>query len=242
MSPSASTPAALASAAVSIGGGVARGVWAGLKMGAQAANQVNAARLARSAPAESMLSADNEDMVVDVEDDGGEAFPAQGIGGRGGQWIKIIDLGKLPAMEVPPSPYEMGARRPQLDPSPKIIAHFRLPHSRSYEYINPINSSVSNSNLGRSISYLSWDKDGTQLFASPSDGRVFHIFQVNPNAPGSASSFEIKGCMLHLYELKRGTTAARVKEVVWDESGRWIGVATDRGTIRELSSPLTISE
>ena len=37
----------------------------------------------------------------------------------------------------------------------------------------------------------------------------------------------------HWYDLRRGVTNARVDGVVWEKTGRWVGVATGRRTVRE---------
>lgn len=205
-------------------------------MGAQAAHQANAARLARSAPAQSALMDEDEGEVITESqsmDEGGEmdSLPAEGGSGR---WIKIIDLGKRPESDVPTSPYEMGGRaRNKTIPTIRTIAQFQLPHTRLQDYTSSLESRLPNASSSRTVISLSWNRDGTQLLAAPSDGRTFHIFQIHQGSPG-AGRREIMGEALHLYELKRGTTAAKVQEVVWDEIGRWIGVATERGTIREL--------
>lgn len=224
---------AILSSAVEIGGGVARGVWAGLKRGARAANQARNNRLARSAPADSGTLADDEDGAESTATESrslGESSvledPVPSTSGTsGGEWIKIIDLG-------PRSTLEAG---PVVDP--QAIAHFRLPAARS---VTPITADIEANRSPHShrapheVSCLSFNTLGTQLLASPADGRVSHVFEIHPAGPGLTSSrSEVSGQVWHLYELRRGNTVGRVCDVSWSKDGRWVSIATGKGTIRE---------
>jgi hypothetical protein len=62
-------PKNVINSAVGIGGGVARGVWAGIKMGAQAASRATNGRMATSAPTHSTLPHDNGDVESRSLDD-----------------------------------------------------------------------------------------------------------------------------------------------------------------------------
>jgi hypothetical protein len=152
-------------------------------------------RLAKSAPAEG-LSREGELESRSLDADTG----TEGSSADRAQWIKVVDLG---GSSAPRSSSEI--KRPI---RPRTIAHFKLP-ARLYR--------------PTSIACLSWNGDGTQLFAATADGRTFHVFRIQPGA-----QYGDEGEVLHLYELNRGNTVGRVKEIVWDEAGRWIGVATER--------------
>ena len=93
----------------------------------------------------------------------------------------------------------------------------------------------SNTN-GRPVTYLSFNPLGTQLLVAPEDGKVQQVFEIHSAGADRRSSQSSSGEVWHLYELRRGTTAAKVIEVKWAHDGRWVGVQTDRGTIREYTS------
>jgi hypothetical protein len=178
---------------------------------------------------------DQEFVSESMEGSGLLDCPAED--GGAGSWIKIIDLGRLPPTEAPISPYETSTARSTQADQIRTVAHFRLPTSASSDYLAhpPSRGDPGPSSRSQAVAALSWNPDGKQLFAGPADGRVFHIFHMYPNAPRRRSK-EIQGDVLHLYELKRGSTAATVEGVVWDPAGRWIGVATERGTIRKSAA------
>lgn len=232
-----SASSALMSSAVGIGGGVARGVWAGIKMGAYAANQARASGMAKSAPArESVLLEEDDEAGPSESRSMEESFPIEehasvyGAGDECGRWIKIVDLGRLLPDDPPSSPY--AETPPKLSramvSADKVIAHFRLPTAASQHFPSHFSSGAA---VPSGIAHLSWNHDGTQLFVAPSGGRVSHILQVHP-AGSLDRRGELHGEVLHLYELRRGATAAKVQEVKWDRNGRWIGVTTDKGTTR----------
>lgn len=129
---------------------------------------------------------------------------------QGGEWIKIIDFSNS-----------------------RTIAHFKLPPSRHSVPSVPTRSRRF-SEVGHSaVSHLAFSPDGTTLFAAPVDGRSFHLFELHPHTRASEKE-QVQGEVWHLYELKRGNTASEVVEVNWSRDGRWIGVATGRGTVRKL--------
>jgi len=222
-------PKNVINSAVGIGGGVARGVWAGIKMGAQAASRATNGRLATSAPTHSTLPHEegevesrslDDSSVLDESTSVGPPSPSpsplRGSGSnssmkQGGEWINIIDLSHS-----------------------RTIAHFRLPPSR-HSVPNVPTSTRRFSETGHSaVSHLAFSPDGTTLFAAPADGRSFHLFEIHPHMPPQNQS-EVQGEVWHLYELRRGNTVSEVVEVNWSSDGRWIGVATGRGTVRKLS-------
>jgi hypothetical protein len=86
------------------------------------------------------------------------------------------------------------------------------------------------------VTHLAFSPDGTALFAAPADGRSFHLFEIHPHNTSSQNQSEVQGEVWHLYELRRGNTVSEVVEVNWSSDGRWIGVATGRGTVRKLLS------
>ncbi|KAK6906527.1 hypothetical protein I203_100512 [Kwoniella mangroviensis CBS 8507] len=250
------TQAAILSSAVEIGGGVARGVWAGLKMGAKAANRARNTRLAKSAPTDSSGTLGDEETddfdgeaesrsleessaLEKVPSSSSSAMPAPE-----GEWIKVVDIFARPA----------GRKRRSLSTSRRskssisdchsptrvgqyeCIAHFCLPPSTSplpIDTTSPHQSGIrrSSNNRPHPINHLSFSPDGTQLFAAPNDGRSFHILELHPAGIDKAELGEVKGQVWHLYELRRGHTAATVKGVSWDKDRKWIGVATGKGTV-----------
>lgn len=164
----------------------------------------------------------------------------------GGEWIKVVDLFPQRASE-PQETIATQSSEPSSSSAhpaasgfnkPVVIAHYRLSSLFSFSpALSPQASRLSRqpSNPGQqTVSHLKFAPSGTQLFAASSDGRAFHLVDLHPAGaikPGAKT--ECKGEAWHLYELRRGTTAATVNDVAWDKDGRWIGVGTGRGTIRE---------
>ena len=220
-------PKTVINSAVNIGGGVARGVWAGIKMGAQAASRATNGRMATSAPTHSTLPHEDGEVESRSLDDSSvldESSPVEppsplrvsGSGSslkEGGEWIKIIDL-----------------------TTSKTIAHFRLPPSRhAVPNVTARPRRVSDTSHS-AVSHLAFSPDGTTLFAAPAHGRSFHLFEIHPHTASPPNQSEVQGEVWHLYELRRGNTVSEVVEVNWSSDGRWIGVATGRGTVRKLPS------
>lgn len=216
---------ALLTSAVEIGGGVARGVWAGLKMGAKAANN----RLAKSAPtgASGIFAVhEQEDLAEETDRRSlGDSSTSNEAGPSSPRpesiWIKVIDLG--PAF---------GPDTEAVDRVSSTIAHFRLPLAQSL--ISPLSPNAHlNLSPGRSpssVCHLSFSPDGTKLLAAPSDGRTGHILDIRPSGPTTGNK---GGEVWHVYELRRGNTSADICDVSWSEDGRWIGIGTDKGTTRK---------
>lgn len=224
-------PKTVMNSAVNIGGGVARGVWAGIKMGAQAASRATNGRMATSAPTHSTLPHDDGEVENRSLDDSSvldESSPveppspspsslrASGSGPslkEGGEWIKIIDL-----------------------TTSRTIAHFKLPPPR-HAVPNVTASPRRVSDTGHSaVSHLAFSPDGATLFAAPISGRSFHLFEIHPHTASPPNQSEVQGEVWHSYELRRGNTVSEVVEMNWSSDGRWIGVATGRGTVRKLPS------
>lgn len=252
-STSDSSQGALLSSAVEIGGGVARGVWAGLKMGARAANQARNARLARSAPSEASGALADVEVEDDVESESRSLDQSSVLDepmsstnhrtGGGGEWIKIVDLQPRSARRgrVPPfdslnnAPLCAGEKRRQLI-EPEVIAHFRSPPGRSVAPLpaDPRHRSRQIRLTSQAVTYLSFNADGTQLLVATKDGRAPHIFEIHPVGPTPrAHPAEPLGQVWHLYELRRGNTPGTVCEVTWSNDGRWVGIGTGKGTIRK---------
>jgi hypothetical protein len=219
-------PKTVINSAVGIGGGVARGVWAGIKMGAQAASRATNGRMATSAPTHSTLpheegevesrSLDDSSVLDESTTSVDLPSPLRGSGSdsslkQGGEWIKIIDLSHS-----------------------RTVAHFRLPPSR--HTVPTVTTGTRRfSETGHStVSHLAFSPDGTTLFAAPTDGRSFHLFEIHPHSTFAGNQSEVQGEVWHLYELRRGNTASEGVEVNWSNDGRWVGVATGRGTVRKL--------
>ena len=199
-------------------------------MGAQAASRATNGRMATSAPTHSTLPHEDGEVESRSLDDSSvldESTPVEpsspspspsrvsGSGSslkQGGEWVKIIDL-----------------------ITSRTIAHFRLPPSR-HSVPNVTTRSRRVSDTGHSaVSHLAFSPDGTTLFAAPAHGRSFHLFEVHPDTASPQNPGEVQGEAWHLYELRRGNTVSEVVEVNWSSDGRWIGVATGRGTVRKLS-------
>lgn len=220
-------PKTVIDSAVGIGGGVARGVWAGIKMGAQAASRATNGRMAISAPTNSSLvhedgesesrSLDDSSLLdestTSVDPPSPSPSPLRGSSSikQGGEWIKIVDLAS---------------------PSMRIIAHFKLPRTRHTVPTVPTRTRRFSETGHAAVSHLAFSPDGTTLFAAPVDGRSFHLFDIHPQAQ---SRDQVQGEVWHTYELRRGNTISEVVEVDWSDDARWIGVATGRGTVRKLS-------
>ena len=255
LSMSETTQGAILASAVEIGGGVARGVWAGIKMGAKAANQARNNQLARSAPVEASgsladieseehastesRSLEEEDILTNTVNDVREREET------GGEWVKIVDL--QPRARQTSSASFRGSKVSQTSghfslssstlPQPDVIAHFRSPPSKSHV---PTSTEVSRNRTGaasrshiRPIALLSFNPLGTQLLVAPDDGKAQHLYEIHPAGAGSSDQ-GTGGEVWHLYELRRGSTSAKVIQINWGRDGRWIGVQTGRGTIREL--------
>ena len=249
-----STQGAILNSAVDFGGGVARGVWAGLRLGARAAGKARTARLARSAPVGTWGSgslADDEDMENSLNTDCRSLDDSSSILDQPfglvrpsiqGEWIKVVDLlprSRPTASSSRPSSSSISSRIMPIEA--ELVAHFRLPSTNTLGHTLPVESlgSAHRSATSRTqpVSFLSFSPRGTRLFAATSDGRAFHILDLHPSgALKSGGTGECEGEALHVYELRRGNTAASVCEVNWDQDERWIGVGTGLGTIRMCST------
>lgn len=239
---------ALISSAVEIGGGVARGVWAGIKLGAKAASAATRARsdrLAQSAPddttafgrdQEAAILGDTESRSLDEGSMLDEALPISAANAKSidkGEWIHVIDLfSRHPSSTRQVSP--PGNVTSKSTPSFTTVAHFRLPPSS----VVPIDTSHSSQYHSLPVQHLSFSPSGTALLAAPADGRSFHIMEFHPAGPMKGNTRTgTQSQAWHLYELKRGHTIANVRWTSWDRMGNWVGVGTDRGTIRESGIP-----
>ncbi|KAK8850587.1 hypothetical protein IAR55_004506 [Kwoniella newhampshirensis] len=257
-----SQQAALISSAVEIGGGVARGVWAGLKMGAKVASKARNTELARSAPTDSSsggFASVESDVALEVESRSLEESRVLGdmtttSSPAGGEWIKIVDLfprltrdarSAQPSHSNSPRTTSSSSADFRSTPAFETIAHFRLPTSSPHNRLEGVPTQVqttrrSSDSKAYPISHLSFSSDGTQLLVAPTDGKSFHIVQIQPaGALRSEILSDCKGQVWHIYELRRGHTSAIVSDVRWDKMGRWVGVSTSKGTIHVF--PITPS-
>lgn len=205
-------------------------------MGARAANQARNSRLARSAPAEASGSLADEER----EDDETESKSAveasvmeEAVGPEveeRGDWVQVVDLGRLAGNRLRGTTGRSGSDASSQLP---VVAHFQSPPSR---LVAPLPAQSVDQRLSlhsrQAVSYLSFNALGTQLVVAPADGRVLHIFEISPSGAARNAS-GVAGEVWHLYELRRGNTAGAVCEVKWSQDGRWVGVGTGRGTIRE---------
>lgn len=224
---------------------MARGVWAGIKLGAKAASAATRARsdrLAQSAPDDTTAFGRDQEAAIlgDAEsrslDEGSmldEALPISSVNAKSidkGEWIHVIDLfSRHPSSTRQVSPRGNVTSEPT--PTFTTVAHFRLPPSS----VVPIDTSHSSQYHPLPVQYLSFSPSGTTLLAAPADGRSFHVFEFHPTGPMKENTRTgTQSQAWHLYELKRGHTIANVRWTSWDRMGNWVGVGTDRGTIREL--------
>ena len=229
------------SSAIDIGGGVARGVWAGIQAGARAANHARTTRLARSAPTDGSgslnESAGGEDDLENESEprslDGPSYFEDRTPfpSAVGGEWIKIIDLfpRKAPATIDNLAESSSEAARSKSE----LVAHFRLPARAPTTGAFTHDERQTFRPRYLTASVLAFSPCGTRLLVAQADGRSAHIFDIRPaGTKRSAVRGHCKGQVWHLYELRRGTTIASVRMVNWSADGRWVGVATGRGTTR----------
>jgi hypothetical protein len=212
----AASTAAVLSSAAGYGSMAARGVLTGLKKGAQmaqAANEARLGRLAQSAPERSIMldedAAEEEEILVDDEVQGASRKPVSREQQHQqhtpiARWIKVVDYTR-----------------------DRTIAHFQLPLDTYGALLSPAAASLS------TVSCLSFSPDGTQLLAAQGDGRACHVFQLHPAGSCHRGERDVFGEVYHMYELKRGNTPAEIKEVVWDDHGRWIGIVSGHGTFRK---------
>ncbi|ORX40963.1 hypothetical protein BD324DRAFT_647866 [Kockovaella imperatae] len=240
-----SSQSALLASAVEIGGGVAKGVWAGIKYGARAAQQARAGKLGSSAPAEAsdLLDRQGDEEASAVRSDLGSADGSEDVlvssQSKPGVWVKIVDLCPRTASTDSSKPLLNPLSRkspPSLDLSatvelsrgPETLAYFKLPPSKSLA-TSParIRSSTS-----QPISFLTFSPSGSHVLVSPQDGRSAHLFEFHPLGPTKHRiRSETKGCVWHTHELRRGNTSADICYARWDRTERWIGLGTSRGTI-----------
>ncbi|BEJ15066.1 hypothetical protein CspHIS471_0408330 [Cutaneotrichosporon sp. HIS471] len=208
------TQGAILSSAVELGGGVARGVWAGLKAGAKVASQASSGRMSSSVSNDRVLenaSPPNPDTAENRPfEDGTEIAPTKPLGGV---WIKIVDLFPCSSAET------------------ELIAHFRMPPIRHFVPAMPTQSPRSTVVRNQPVVLLDFSPDGTRLFAAPADGRAFHVFEVRPRGAMLARPGPPKGEVWDTYVLRRGNTPANVGSVSWSHDGRYVAVGTGRGTI-----------
>ncbi|WVQ70822.1 hypothetical protein IAR50_000344 [Cryptococcus sp. DSM 104548] len=229
---------ALLNSAVEIGGGVARGVWAGIKLGARAASDAAARsrsdRLAKSAPATTVAElggdADDFEGVESKSLDGESLFGSQMEADRlvssseDGHWVKVVDIyPRAGSRGIESLSGSVTGQAPE-----ETIAHFRLPPSSGL----PLEAPQPPNPPHPAVSQVSFSRCGTQLLVAPADGRSFHIVELHPaGITDVAAGREPKNQIWHLYELKRGHTIATADNIQWDRSGRWVGVGTGKGTV-----------
>lgn len=215
-----STQAALLNSAVEIGGGVARGLWSGIKMGARAASASHA-RMASSAPAERGLGDDDNVSVSTSESRSVEdSLPEGAIALLKGIWVKIVDV------------------KSELD----LIAHFRLPPVRSLisTASGQLQRSPTVTRGNQPVTFLEFSPNGTRLFAASVGGRAFHVLDIRPRKTKRHKRAP-RGEVWESYILRRGNTFASVCSVTWSPDDRWIAVGTAKGTLREFSGIRTVN-
>lgn len=229
-------------------------------MGARVADRARNSRLATSAPTGASFSLDDDEGKDTMGDGESRSLDessllsepvTSSIAQSGAEWIKVIDIAPQPARSkglaqthVPGTSLSLQTSESKASGGfrSNIIAHFRMPPTASFA--GSLSSSASRPARRSSITcpqtipYLSFSPSGTQLFASTLDGRAFHVVELHPaGATSQDVKGECKGEAWRLYELRRGNTSATVCQVTWDSNGRWIGVGTESGTIRELIAP-----
>lgn len=121
------------------------------------------------------------------------------------QSIQIVEL---------PSSSPGSAKKPTLH----TILHF-------YPSLNPHST--------QPINHLSFSPNSQMLFISQAPSCVFSIVEIRPSSPGGLGASKELGESWERYVLRRGVREGVVRFVQWDKGGRWIGVGTGKGTLRE---------
>ena len=94
------------------------------------------------------------------------------------------------------------------------------------------------------ISLLQFSQDGTMLMVATSGGQTMKVFQLRPAPTGvrhlsGASSIHNTTSLdspVHMYDLRRGRTSAVVDSLTWAHDGRWVAVATEKGTVHVFAT------
>ncbi|BGP39890.1 hypothetical protein JCM10450v2_003864 [Rhodotorula kratochvilovae] len=138
-----------------------------------------------------------------------EASPAAGT-------VKVVDL---VASCAAPAPQAKGKARAPPVPQMKLVAHFRP--------------------YGSALALLSLAPAGTTLLAASAAGHSFDVFELKPVVPvgvsatasaAASTSGEGAGKFWHRYRLQRGFTSASASSASWTPDGRFVAVATSKGT------------
>lgn len=89
------------------------------------------------------------------------------------------------------------------------------------------------------ISLLQFSHDGTSLMVATSGGQTMKVYQLRPSPAlisnaGAASAGPSPPW--HIYDLRRGRTSAIVDSLTWAHDGRWMAVATEKGTVHVFAT------
>ena len=245
-----SMQAMMMTTAAGISSEVAKGVWSGLKGFGRAAvdGASRSEALSKSAPVVSefakRFSSDSAASPGHPKLQG-QAAGSGGLGSgglattprsrrhHGASWIKIIDLGRLVESR---RPIASTLRHDKCRPS--LVAHFALPLVENVSLPG---------NALPTIDIMAFSALGTQLAIGTSEGKIVSVVEIRMSVATTRRLGSTDDCLGQVWlqhQLKRGLTPARISQIIWDQSGKTVGV-TSRKTSRKprrlvlMSSALT---
>lgn len=100
------------------------------------------------------------------------------------------------------------------------------------------------------VSLLQFSEDGNSIIVARRDGQTMKVYQLRPlpastRSPGwtddsgnhvTVNSSQPAHSPWHVYDLRRGRTSAVVESLTWAYDGRWMAVATQKGTVHIFAS------
>lgn len=89
------------------------------------------------------------------------------------------------------------------------------------------------------ISLLQFSHDGTSLMVATRGGHVMKVYKLRPARRPVASAPNADAALhppWHIYDLRRGRTSAIVDSLTWAHDGRWMAVATEKGTVHVFAT------
>ncbi|GJE97284.1 hypothetical protein PsYK624_135000 [Phanerochaete sordida] len=88
------------------------------------------------------------------------------------------------------------------------------------------------------VSLVQFSADGTSLLVALRGGHVMKAFQLRPTRRHAGSAGDTDGLEApwHIYDLRRGRTSAIVDSLTWAHDGRWMAVATEKGTVHVFAT------
>lgn len=88
------------------------------------------------------------------------------------------------------------------------------------------------------ISLIQFSHDGTSLMVATRGGHTMKVYQLRPARRGRNATGADGGLLppWHTYDLRRGRTSAVVESLTWAHDGRWMAVATEKGTVHVFAT------